>query len=581
MPALSRHPELERHSRYDSDRRVWLVFWTNPLNNRKLVSVEVDDRAAAVVSSDINSEALFDILPFLSETEATDIAREQPKVKDHLKAKEDVTTSADLGADSVWTVSFFSGTNEVARVLVNDGSGSVREVMTGPQVAWQMARGYKGAFGRIVTEPYVWIPLCVLFLLPFVDLKRPLKLLHLDLLALLSFSVSHYFFNQGEIFKSVPLVYPPLLYLFLRLGWMGTKRAYRHRPDTFSETEQPLAPTHMAHINFSPRIMLAGLLVLLAFRIVINVADSNVVDVGYSGVIGADLIQKGETPYGNMPEDDSNGDTYGPLNYLVYIPFEKILPWSGGWDELPAAHATAIFFDLATVAGMFMLGRRLAGSGGRGNRLGLALAYGWVAYPYTAFVLNSNVNDTIVAAFIVWGLFCLKTLPLAGLMLGFATQIKFFPAILAPLWASFPAAFFNWKKRVLFLPAFAVGLAVVMPVVFIGDGSLSLFWERSVKWQMGRESPFSIWGQYPQRLADIQAVGQYLLAGLALGSYIWPPRKTMVQVAACSAALIVGFQIMQTHWFYLYIPWFFPLALVAFLTGPGKVAGGERLAAPA
>ena len=29
--------------------------------------------------------------------------------------------------------------------------------------------------------------------------------------------------------------------------------------------------------------------------------------------------------------------------------------------------------------------------------LGVALAYAWVAYPYTAFVLESNSNDTLVA----------------------------------------------------------------------------------------------------------------------------------------------------------------------------------------
>ena len=41
------------------------------------------------------------------------------------------------------------------------------------------------------------------------------------------------------------------------------------------------------------------------------------------------------------------------------MPFELALPWSGHWDNLPAAHAAAIFFDLATVAGLFVLGRRL------------------------------------------------------------------------------------------------------------------------------------------------------------------------------------------------------------------------------
>ena len=88
-----------------------------------------------------------------------------------------------------------------------------------------MARGYEGAFGRKLNAPYVWIPLCVLFLLPFVDPRRPFRLLHLDLLVLLAFGVSHVFFNRGEIGVSVPLVYPVLLYLLVRMLLAASGRA--------------------------------------------------------------------------------------------------------------------------------------------------------------------------------------------------------------------------------------------------------------------------------------------------------------------------------------------------------------------
>jgi hypothetical protein len=41
--------------------------------------------------------------------------------------------------------------------------------------------------------------MCALFLLPFFDFRRPFSLLHLDLLVLLSFSVSLAFFNHAHI----------------------------------------------------------------------------------------------------------------------------------------------------------------------------------------------------------------------------------------------------------------------------------------------------------------------------------------------------------------------------------------------
>ncbi len=71
-----------------------------------------------------------------------------------------------------------------------------------------MARGYEGQFGHLLNAPYVWIPLALIFLIGLFDFRRPGRIAHLDLLVLLSFGVSHYFFNRGEIGVSVPLVYP-------------------------------------------------------------------------------------------------------------------------------------------------------------------------------------------------------------------------------------------------------------------------------------------------------------------------------------------------------------------------------------
>ena len=78
------------------------------------------------------------------------------------------------------------------------------------------------------------------------------------------------------------------------------------------------------------------------------------------------------------------------------MPFEQIFGWSGNWDDLPAAHAAAIFFDLLAVALLFLIGRRM-----RGPTLGVALAYAWVSYPFTLFALESNSNDTLVAALVL------------------------------------------------------------------------------------------------------------------------------------------------------------------------------------
>ena len=100
---------------------------------------------------------------------------------------------------------------------------------------------------------------------------------------------------------------------------------------------------------------------VLGFRCGLNVVGSNVIDVGYASVIGADHFGSGQAVYGHFPLDNQRGDTYGPVLYYAYVPFEQLLPWRGGWDDLPAAHAAAVAFDLLTAAGLWLLGRRLRG----------------------------------------------------------------------------------------------------------------------------------------------------------------------------------------------------------------------------
>ena len=104
----------------------------------------------------------------------------------------------------------------------------VTEAWTGPQVAWQMARGRPGAFGgKLLNSWPVWLGLSAVFLVGLVDVRRLVSLHTLDLLVLLSFGVSLAFFNRGEIFESSALAVPPLAYLLVRTAWIGFRAGSR------------------------------------------------------------------------------------------------------------------------------------------------------------------------------------------------------------------------------------------------------------------------------------------------------------------------------------------------------------------
>src|ERR671937_337364 len=407
-----------------------------------------------------------------------------------------------------WTVHVWSGkAGEVAQGTVDDATGEVTEALTGPQVAWGMARGGPGAFGgeKINSKP-IWLAFCAVFLLGLGDLRRLLSLRNLDLLVLLSFTFSLWYFNRGDIFTSVPLAYPPLVYLLGRTVWIGI-----HGRGT------PTRPFWPVWVLVAATVFLAG------FKVGMNIESSNVIDVGYAGPIGAErIVHEHQAPYDHFPVEDNlkpcglpdangeirnriqtNGrcesanpqaDTYGPVSYESYIPAYLVFGWSGKWDSLPAAHATAILFDLLCILGLGLVGLRFGG---------VRLGVGFVVAP---------------------------------------------------------------------LAAFSILLLEPHPIHAVGT-----FWRHTFSSQIHRHSPFSLWDwkQYRAKgipdLHWVQHVLEVLLVLGTLAATFFPRRKSPLQLAALTCALLIGFEIVLTHWFYLYIPWFFPFAAFALLA-PARAA---------
>jgi hypothetical protein len=484
----------------------------------------------------------------LSADQVLEIANRLPKLRRVRAEYRGSYGGAYLKGPGRWQVSYFSrSAKEIGQVIIADANGRVLEQWTGFQVAWTMARGYPGAFGRHVNALYIWLPLCALFLVPFVDWRRPLQLVHLDLLVLLSFSVSLAFFNHGNIYASVPLTYPPLIYLLVRMLTLALwgKSAVR--------VPRPWIPAPWLAV---------GVVFLLGFRIALNVTDGNVIDVGYAGVIGAQRIADGKPLYGGYPSDNEHGDTYGPVNYELYVPFEQLFGWSGTWDDLPAAHAASVVFDLLALGLIFLLGLRI-----RGPTLGVALAYAWVAYPFTLYALESNSNDMLVAVLLLAVLLCASSPPARGVFAALAGFTKFAPLALAPLFATHGLSRLPYRRRplafALFLGAFALtALLIFIPAV--AHDSLHEIYERTIVYQENRGSPFSVWGLYGGLggLRSAMEAGALLLALLLA---VVPRRAGVASLAAAAAAILIALQLGIEHWFYLYIPWFFPLVMVALL----------------
>jgi hypothetical protein len=489
-----------------------------------------------------------------------------------------------------WTVKAWAGpAGQIVLGRVDDLTGGVKEAWTGPQVAWPMARGRDGAFGGKAINSYpVWLGLCAVFLLGLADLRRPLSLRNLDLLVLVSLSASLWFFNAGRIFTSVPLVYPVLLYLLGRTAWIGWRGL----------------PTRVAKPVWPVWVMIGATVFLVGFRITLNVSDSNVIDVGYAGVIGAQRIASGESPYGHFPREvgtpcapadrdgretfriqpngrcesaNEHGDTYGPVAYEAYLPGYLAIGWSGKGDRLNAARFTSILFDLVCILGLALVGWRF----GR-LRLAATLAFAWAAYPFTQYVSSSNANDAAVAAFLVLGFWLAASDWGRGGLLALASWTKFAPLVL-PLWATYPSL--RPRRVATFAAAFVLATLAAFSILLLEPSlvdAVKTFWHRTIPTQVDRRSPFSLWDwrQYHAGLPDLHVVQWVLEAVLvlaAIGLAFRPRTKSPLQLAALSAALLIGFEVVLTHWFYLYVVWFFPFVAFALLAGqPATRLAEER-----
>jgi hypothetical protein len=490
-----------------------------------------------------------------------------------------------------WTVKIWLGkAGEIVEGTVDDASAVVTQAWTGPQVAWKMARGYKGAFGGAkINSPWVWGVFCLVFLIGLADLRRPFSVRNLDLVMLLSPTASLWYFNHGDVFTAVPLFYPALIWVILRGVWIGV-----------TGRGSPARSVWPAWVLLAAAVFLGG------FRIGLNVQASNVIDVGYSGVIGAERIAHGQAPWGNFPIEGTlkacgpadaageireriqtngrcesanpQGDTYGPVAYESYLPGYLLFGWSGKWDSLPAAHFTSIAFDVLCMLGLWLVGRRFGGA-----QLGAALTFAWAAYPFTQYASSSNTNDALLPCFLIWGFWLLSSPVSRGALCALSGLTKFASLIVAPLWLTYPDRRISGR----FIAGFAAATLAAFSVVLFEPSplhELRVFWDRTIWWQVGRHAPWSLWdwGQYYARGLPNLRIVQHVLQGLlVLGALVVafvPRHKSPLQLAALTAALLAGFELCLTYWLYTYIPWFFPFAAIAVLAPAAVLA---RAPAPA
>lgn len=275
------------------------------------------------------------------------------------------------------------------------------------------------------------------------------------------------------------------------------------------------------------------------------------------------------TPRMQREQGPQLGPGYPVLNMLPALPtipessvaaMEKAAPMDGASPVaepqvayVALARTLAILAHVAVVLGITLIGHWHFGN----FKAGAGCATLYLLLPYTA-QMTGRVDHVLPAALLVWAVLMYRRPMIAGICLGTAAGLVYYPAFLLPLWLAF------YRQRG--LARFSVGVigTIVFLTVLLSVGGREQFWERLIQmyglWLPRSNDLEGVWGLGWNSIWRIPVlVGYVLLTGLYA---IWPRQKNLGTLMSCSATLMVAAQFWHGFGGGLFIAWFLPLLLL-------------------
>jgi len=181
--------------------------------------------------------------------------------------------------------------------------------------------------------------------------------------------------------------------------------------------------------------------------------------------------------------------------------------------------------------------------------------------PYTA-EMTGRIIHILPAAALVWAVVCYRRPGLAGIFIGLAMGLAYYPLFLLPLWFSF-----YWHRGVRgFLIGFVVMLAALALTLVFTSATPAHYFENL-------QAMFGAWTPIMENLNGIWEKGSLdasfripIIAAficMSLSFAVWPAQKNLGTLLSCSAALMIAVQFWHGFDGGLLMAWYLPLALLA------------------
>jgi hypothetical protein len=190
-------------------------------------------------------------------------------------------------------------------------------------------------------------------------------------------------------------------------------------------------------------------------------------------------------------------------------------------------------------------------------KTGVGVATFYLLLPYTAH-MTGRVDHVVPSALLLLAILMYRQPFVAGLFLGCAAGVVYYPFSLLPLWCSF-----YWQRGIRrFVGGFSVSIsALVLAMILLHPNNLfqdlgNMF---GVK-QVAMNGMDGIWGLGWHPIMRIPIIVLFVL--LSLSFVFWPAQKNLATLLSCSAAIMAATQFWHGFGGGLYLAWFVPLALL-------------------
>lgn len=498
---------------------------------------------------------------------AVRIARSSERLKNLVALRRGkLQVSAKPTQRGTWGVVWSRGDTPVILVEVTPDADRVIQVRGAGLTVMPGSNEFRGS---VLWGPWLWAVSLACFVLALLPRGRPpvRTLLEVGVLAALAAAAYVFIRFTDSVANWVQFARGEYVVAYALLAGCAGLLAARMVTRTASTPSRPLLGTRILWLLAAAGV--CARLAMLAWSPVPH-------DVGIAGATGAELMLGSAPVYGNMPTIPGHlvhGDTYGPLNYVAYVPahglvwlFDRDVPYES------VAAVTSAWTDLLCLLLVIVLARRMLAPG-----WDAAAAAAWVAWPVSTLCLLTETNDALLAAGLLATLVVLHSPVRRGMVLAAAAAVKFAPILAAGvmLRANGERLRDSWWRV-------AAGAAVVaaLCVAYLAryDDGFHQFLDATIRYQARRDDIESLWGLFG--LDGVRSTLQYAVAALAAALLVLPRTRSPRTMAAALALTMVGLQLALRQWRHEYALWVFAPALLAFLPPRDAHTTGEDTAGP-